>query len=142
MLRKLEYVFILCVSIYVLYLNINKSSDTFESTFTEEVAKYSIARSEDEAEAEKKALVIYHKYSDKPVKINIIYKTEWRKQGLQGMTKKVGKDEYTIYLCTYASDTLYHEVAHILTWGEKEHHGPEWKNIITKMGYPLEAMRY
>lgn len=57
-------------------------------------------------------------------------------------TQKLEDGLFLIVTSTDNEKTLHHEVAHVLTFEEEEIHGPSWKMMITKMGYPQEAARY
>lgn len=57
-------------------------------------------------------------------------------------TKKLEDGVFLIVTATDNERTLHHEVAHVLTWDEKDIHGEAWKNLFSKMGYRAEASRY
>lgn len=57
-------------------------------------------------------------------------------------TQKLGDGLFLIVTSTDNERTLHHEVAHVLTWNEKDFHGEEWKDMFSRMGYRAEASRY
>lgn len=57
-------------------------------------------------------------------------------------TQKLGDGLFLIVTSTDNERTLHHEVAHVLTWNEKDFHGEEWKDMFSEMGYRAEASRY
>lgn len=57
-------------------------------------------------------------------------------------TQKLEDGVFLIVTSTDNERTLHHEVAHVLTWNEKDFHGEEWKDMFSEMGYRAEASRY
>jgi len=57
-------------------------------------------------------------------------------------TQKLRDGLFLIVTSTDNERTLHHEVAHVLTWNEKDSHGEEWKDMFSEMGYRAEASRY
>ena len=90
----------------------------------------------------KKAQAICDSFGGKGRKVKVKYDLEPLSHGWNAYTNQLSDGTYLITTSTESEKTLYHEVAHIITFEEEAIHGPSWKMVITKMGYPQEAARY
>lgn len=90
----------------------------------------------------KKAQAICNAYGGEGRKVRVKYSLEPESKGWNAYTTQLFDGTYLIVTATESEKTLYHEVAHVLTFEEAAIHGPSWKMMITKMGYPNEAARY
>lgn len=90
----------------------------------------------------KKAQAICNAYGGKGRKIRVTYDPDPLDYNWNAYTTKLSNGTYLIVTATESEKTLYHEVAHVITFEEEDMHGPSWKMMITKMGYPQEAARY
>lgn len=105
---------------------------------------YSIHYSEKEIDKKltKKAQAICNAYGGKGRKVKVKFDLEPLSKGWNAYTTKLSDGTYLIVTSNETDKTLYHEVAHVLTFEEEAIHGPSWKMMLTKMGYPKEAARY
>lgn len=105
---------------------------------------YSIHYSEKEIDKKltKKAQAICNAYGGEGRKVKVRFDLEPLSKGWNAYTTKLSDGTYLIVTSNETDKTLYHEVAHILTFEEEAIHGPSWKMMLTKMGYPKEAARY
>jgi hypothetical protein len=105
---------------------------------------YSLHYSEKEVDKRltKKAQAICDSFGGKGRKIKVKYDLEPLSKGWNAYTTQLSDGTYLIVTSNETDKTLYHEVAHVLTFEEAAIHGPSWKMMLTKMGYPNEAARY
>ena len=90
----------------------------------------------------KKAQAICDSFGGEGRKIKVKYDTEPLNHGWNAYTTQLSDGTYLIVTSTEAESTLYHEVAHVITFEEKATHGSNWKMVMKKMGYQKEAARY
>jgi len=90
----------------------------------------------------KKAQAICDSFGGKGKKIRVKYDSDPLDYNWNAYTTKLSNGTYLIVTATESEKTLFHEVAHVLTFEEEATHGQSWKTTITKMGYPNEAARY
>ena len=90
----------------------------------------------------KKAQAICNAYGGEGRKVRVKYDLAPLSKGWNAYTTQLHNGTYLIITSTLSEKTLYHEVAHVITFEEASVHGTEWKEVITKMGYPQEAARY
>ena len=90
----------------------------------------------------KKAQAICNAYGGKGRRVKVKFDLEPLSRGWNAYTTKLSDGTYLIVTSNETEKTLYHEVAHVLTFEEEAIHGPSWKIMLTKMGYPQEAARY
>lgn len=90
----------------------------------------------------KKAQAICNAYGGVGRKVKVKFDLEPLSKGWNAYTTKLSDGTYLIVTSNETDKTLYHEIAHVLTFEEDEIHGPSWKMMLTKMGYPKEAAHY
>ena len=90
----------------------------------------------------KKAQTICNSFGGEGRKVRVKYDLEPLSKGWNAYTTQLYDGTYLIVTSTESEKTLYHEVAHVITFEEAAIHGPSWKMVMTKMGYPKEAARY
>lgn len=82
-------------------------------------------------------------YGGKNVKILVKYDYDLPSTKFwNAYTQKLEDGVFLIVTSTDNERTLHHEVAHVLTWNEKDFHGEEWKDMFSRMGYRAEASKY
>ena len=90
----------------------------------------------------KKAQAICNAYGGEGRKVRVKYSLDPQSKGWNAYTTQLYDGTYLIVTSTESEKTLHHEVAHVITFEEAATHGTEWKEVMTKMGYPQEAARY
>lgn len=143
-MKKIIYLIALIIFGTLLFNAISKNSKKKEANDLIGEYLYSLHYGEKEVNKRltKKAQAICDSFGGKGRKVKVKYDLEPLSKGWNAYTTKLADGTYLIVTSTESDETIYHEVAHVITFEEKALHGPSWKMVITKMGYPREAARY
>lgn len=119
--------------------NLHYSTKENQQKDTVDISHFSFSEESTAARANK----ICAQYGGKNLRIFVKYDYDLPStKNWNAYTKKLEDGVFLIVTATDNERTLHHEVAHVLTWDEKDIHGEAWKNLFSKMGYRAEASRY
>lgn len=135
-------VLIICGTFLFNTVSENSKEREFDHALGEYLYSLHYGEKEVDKRLTKKAQAICDSFGGKDRKIKVKYDTSVLSKGWNAYTTKLEDGTYLIVTANETDCTLYHEVAHVLTFEEEAIHGFQWKEQIKKMGYPDEAARY
>lgn len=133
---------IICVTLLSSAAYKNSKKREFDRALAEYLYSIHYGEKEIDRRLTKKAQAICDSFGGEDRKIKVKYDTSVLSKGWNAYTTKLDDGTYLIVTANETDCTLYHEVAHVLTFEEEAIHGFQWKEQIKKMGYPNEAARY